>query len=200
MLFKVNLILDQRHDSETAQAWRSPRSLPGHLIHRCLLGSRTGFYSKSSLPCCLEQGVPNGWAIMQLNSSPRRFLMFTWTCPWGLSGDLSIGSHLSYYSSLHSNLKIYPRERISDSPDYTKRKKPLQFLSSDALSSYGLKQQDPLNMKLSRFFLPFPYVCCSGQFSRELTWKMWMGGFFSLKVIFATDNADKCDLLPSGQI
>lgn len=169
MLFKVNLILDQRHDSETAQAW-SPRSLPGHLIHRCLLGSRTGFYSKSPLPRCLEQGVPNGWATLQLNSSPRRFLMLTWTCPWGLSGDLSIGSHLLYYSSPHRNLKIYPRERISDSPDYTKRKKPLQFLSSDALSSYGLKQQDPLNMKLSRFFLPFPMSAALGSSAEN-----WLG-------------------------
>lgn len=157
MLYEGNFILDQRHDSETAQAWKSPRSLSGHLIHCCLLGSWTGFYSKSLLPLCLEQGVPNGLAIMQLNGSQRGFLMVTWTSPWGPNGDLSIGSHLLYYSSLHSNLKFIQEKELVTIPDYTKRRKELvQCLCSDALSSDGSKQQDPLNMELSRFFLPFP--------------------------------------------
>lgn len=38
--------------------------------------------------------------------------MLTWTCPWGLSGDLSIGSHLLYYSSLHSNLKFFQEKEL----------------------------------------------------------------------------------------
>lgn len=39
--------------------------------------------------------------------------MCTWTCPWGLSGDLSIEhAHLLYYSSLHSNLKFIQEKEL----------------------------------------------------------------------------------------
>lgn len=106
--------------------------------------------------------------------------MVTWICPWGPSEDLSLGSHPLHSSSLYSNLRCIPEKELVTITEYAERREErVHFLSSDALSSHGAKQQDHLNMKLSRFF-SLPNVSSSVENLEDVN-----GKCFNLKFIFS---------------